>query len=201
MASTNPALLRAFLTLLLSSLAKQYIPVAACLLALLSFVAQTRTQHHRIEKLEYEYWGQRSINRECLERHKAAILKLQQDHKLQQEQAKPLAPVVVAETPCVRVHYQDRDAITEARNKDLKDANTDLLERIVRLQRKESVWQCRLDVTQQERNFLQTQFARLDRQAAEWKHDAIKYKNLSNRYESGWRDEVVKRKSNHNAEA
>jgi hypothetical protein len=73
MSTTTLAVLFAFLLLLLYSLAREYIPAACLLLALVSALANTAaqhatiaTQHHRIEKLEDKYEGQRSINRVCL---------------------------------------------------------------------------------------------------------------------------------------
>jgi hypothetical protein len=73
MSTTTLAVLFAFLLLLLYSLAREYIPAACLLLALVSALANTAaqhatiaTQHRRIEKLEDKYEGQRSINRVCL---------------------------------------------------------------------------------------------------------------------------------------
>jgi hypothetical protein len=73
MSTTTLAFLFAVLLLLLSSLAREYIPAACLLLALVSALAPISTQHatiatqhRRIEKLEDEYEGQRSVNRACL---------------------------------------------------------------------------------------------------------------------------------------
>lgn len=116
--------------------------------------------------------------------YKAMILKLQQER-----------PAFAGETPCNRVHYEDRDQITEAKCKTFKDTNTDLLERVVRLQRREGMLQYRYDLIEQKKNALQTQLGCLNDQAADWKHDAIKYKNQVDKYEGAWRREVDKRRS------
>ena len=96
MSTTALAFLFALLLLLLSSLAKEYIPAACFLLALLASLATVASQHRRlenhdheyratiaaqerlIEKREDEYRGQRSSNAACLERHNAALSKLEQ---------------------------------------------------------------------------------------------------------------------------
>lgn len=93
------------------------------------------------------------------------------------------------------MHWEERDKITEAKCENLKNTNTGLLERVVRLQRREGVLQDRCDLIARERNSLQTQLGRLNHQAAEWKHDAIKYKNQVDKYEGAWRNEVKKRRS------
>lgn len=79
MGTTILALLGAFLLLLLlSSLAKEYIPTACCLLALLFAASSVATLRRGIEKSKDEYRGQRSINRACDERHKEAVDNLEQ---------------------------------------------------------------------------------------------------------------------------
>jgi hypothetical protein len=100
MGTTILALLGAFLLLLLSSLAKEYIPTACCLLALLFAASSVATLRREIEKSKDECRGQRSINRACDQRHKEAVDKLEQE-KLD----------LAVEKPCIRVHYEQRDAI------------------------------------------------------------------------------------------
>lgn len=96
---------------LFSWLAKEYIPAASLTLALLSAFHITRIQRRRIEKLEDEYRGQRSINRIAAETHRAAYTTLQQNfHSFDNER-----------TPCTRAHYDHPSAETVRENRHLKD--------------------------------------------------------------------------------
>ena len=96
---------------LFSWLANEYIPAAALTLALLSAFHITRIQRRRIERLEDEYRGQRSINRIAAETHRAAYTTLQQNfHSFDNER-----------TPCTRAHYDHPSAETVRENRHLKD--------------------------------------------------------------------------------
>ena len=55
MSTTALAFLFALLLLLLSSLAKEYIPAACFLLALLASLATVASQHRRLENHDHEY--------------------------------------------------------------------------------------------------------------------------------------------------
>lgn len=191
MSTTALAFLFALLLLLLSSLAKEYIPAACFLLALLASLATVASQHRRlenhdheyratiaaqerlIEKREDEYRGQRSINAACLERHNAALSKLEQ--KLAAAVAKP----------CRRVHWEERDAITESRYKHLKDFNADLTRRIAGQVRRDAKLQERLDAATGDKETLRADLKRINDEMVAWRTDAIDYKRL-------WRKEGEK---------
>jgi hypothetical protein len=167
MSTTTLAVLFAVLLLLLSSLAKEYIPAACLLLALVSTLANTAAQHRRIEKLEDEYKGQRSINRACLERHKAALSKQEQENLAR-----------AAEKTCVRVHYKERDVATEGLVKHLKESNADLTDRVVGLLKRDAMWQERLDAVAGERAGLRVEVKRIADEMALWRAEALEYEGL-----------------------
>lgn len=92
-------------------LAKEYIPAAAITLALLSTFHITRIQRRRIEKLEDEYKGQRSVNLTAAGKHRTAYITLQQNfHSFNNEQK-----------ACTRAHYDHPSAETARENRELKD--------------------------------------------------------------------------------
>jgi hypothetical protein len=99
---TPSTLIICLLLLLLSSLAKEQIPTAAFTLALLSALHKIRSQQNRIDKLEGEYKGQRSINRAAAERHRIAYLALQ----------KSIPRVVNGSAACWRAHSERSSAKT-----------------------------------------------------------------------------------------
>jgi hypothetical protein len=98
--------IRATLLLLFSLLAKEYIPVAAIKFALLTAFHNTRIQQCRIEKLEDEYQGQRTINRAAVENHRAAHLALQQKTQSADNTS----------SACTRAHYEDPSTETVREN-------------------------------------------------------------------------------------
>jgi len=96
---------------LFSLLAKEYIIAGALTFALLLTFHITRLQQRRIEKLQDEYRGQRSINRIAAETHRAAYTTLQQRfHSFSNERI-----------PCTRAHYDHPSAETVRENRHLQD--------------------------------------------------------------------------------
>jgi hypothetical protein len=105
------AAIRAILLILFSLLAKEYIPMAALTLALLTAFYHTCGQQRRIEKLEDEYQGQRAINRAAVENHKAAYLALQHKSHATSDTS----------TVCTRAHYEHPSAETAREDHRLKE--------------------------------------------------------------------------------
>jgi hypothetical protein len=165
MGTTILALLGAFLLLLLSSLAKEYIPTACCLLALLFAASSVAILRRGIEKSKDECRGQRSINRACDERHKEAVDNLEQE-KLD----------LAVEKPCLRVHYEQRDAITEGMVKQLKDTNADLTRRILRLLKRDVQWQENVADLRRDMEILRSKAGRCNDERIAWRTDAVNYK-------------------------
>jgi hypothetical protein len=172
MGTTILALLGAFLLLLLSSLVKEYIPTACCLLALLFAASSVATLRRGIEKSKDECRGQRSINRACDERHKEAVDKLEQE-KLDLEQEKL---DLAAEKPCIRVHYEQRDAIAECMVKQLKYTNADLTRRVLRLLKRDVQWQENVADLRRDMGILRSKAGRCSDERIAWRTDAVNYK-------------------------
>lgn len=105
------ATIGALVLLILSSLAKEYIPMIALTLALLSALHKTHVQQRRNVKLKDEYEGQHSINRTAAERHKASYLALQQR----------LPSVNSGNAACTRAHYEHPSAEIARENRQLKE--------------------------------------------------------------------------------
>lgn len=136
----NTKLLCLLFAWVLSAISRRYHWAVALFLALLSTPQQLGAQQQRIEKLEDEYRGQRSIHRACLERHRVAVLALEKEKtavaaesEAEKEKAKEKEKEV-----CVGVHYEERDAVTEERHKELKTVNRELVQRVVGLERREA---------------------------------------------------------------
>lgn len=184
MPTATLAFLFALLLLLLSPLAREYIPSTCLLFALLfsltTISAQRRAlaaQHRTIEKREDEYHGQVSINRACAERHKAAAAELKR---------KLLA--ASAEKPCICVHYEDRDVVAEGMVTRLRETNADLTQRVVTLLKRDAVMQERLDVGAAERETSRAELKRITDEMALWRAEALEYEKL-------WKREGEKNRS------
>jgi chromosome segregation ATPase len=189
----NTKLLCLFLAWVLSAISRRYHWAVALFLALLSIPPQLGAQQQRIEKLEDEYRGQRSINRACLERHRAAVLKLEQEKSAiaaelegEKEKAKEKEKGV-----CVRVHYEERDAVTEERNKELGRVNEELVQRVVGLERREARLLEHIARFRRDRTGLRERVGRFEGRARQWEGSA-------RRYERAWRKEVEKRRRSAN---
>jgi hypothetical protein len=100
----------ALLLFLLVICFKRHIAAAALLLGILSAFDNTRIKQRRIEKLEDEYRGQRSINLAAAERNRAASLALQQK----------VHSASSGNKACTRVHYDHPSAEIVRENHELK---------------------------------------------------------------------------------
>lgn len=169
----NTKLLCLLFAWILSAISRRYHWAVALFLALLSTPPQLGAQQQRIEKLEDEYRGQRSIHRACLERHRAAFLALEKEKtaiatELEAEKEKE-------KEVCVRVHYEERDAVTEERNKELKTVNEELVQRVVGLKRREARLLEHVARFRQDRTGLRERVGRFESRARHWEESARRY--------------------------
>lgn len=178
---TTDAAISAIPTILLlvfSSLAKEHIPMAALALALLSMVHRTRTQQRRIEKLEDEYEGQRSINRAAAERHRTAYLALQQS----------VLRTGSGSTARLGLHYDHPSAETVRENRLLKDRMYKLRTTTITLQTDVERKNTAIERLQRDVETLRILNSNLDEEMAGWKATAEKATARATRYEKVWRE-------------